>query len=866
MNKLLQPESIDLINQFEECGEKSGDVPVEISTKFLERFSEQLYPSPQKAFEELISNGWDAGASIVDVRISDPLSQPNAVLVVFDNGHSMDSEGIKNLWRIAHSDKEVRDKINNRPLIGKFGVGKLATYTLAQKLTYICKGKDEIIRMVVMDYASKEIGEGDERKSLSNIKLPVHKLKEEDVLRLLNDFPEGMEIRKIIESGEDGYSTESDYEDEYGGDSIDSIKTHKSDKKTWTLAILSDLKDVGRKLKVGVLRRMLSSALPIGDKIRICINGEQIQSSKEDKETIKTWRIGRDDLDITQLTLDDDESENITIKKGKKGLPHIIIEGVGKVTGTIKLYKERISGGTSEGHGRSNGFFVNVRDRVINQKDPLFGGPVLNHSAWACFRMTVRADEIHKNLMVDRDRQSETRAVKILRVFLIKMFNMARNVYESDKQLKLTDGGDILINSIGIISLAPLYRIVSAALEGESVPKIIDMEGIDDIEAKKTAWKENTADKLSKAVKEVSFKKYEPDDIFVKYQVSSNSILINKNHSFYQEHSRSRDEQELLRSVAVVELLSDIYAIDIGVSKDSIEKIREYRNKLMRFQVMKKPKSGKTFSNILDDAQHRSEQHKLMEVIVCKILEFLGFEVDYMGEAGKPEGVAKAYTIPGKANYSVKQDKTPTYIFTFDTKSSAKDKVSTKDLNLDSMPIHRVGHGAQYSLVIAPGFQNGQLTDKCRHNGVTPMEVSDLKRLIDCVTNYGAINLKDFQGVFEKYSPQDVKEWVNDLENSLKENRKLTSKIFIELLTEIEGQAPQTLEASTVAYEYRKTFGMDIDIEDIKALVLGWSVIVPDLVQLDGSRITLTTSARRLAEAIKEEAKKIDVDILNKND
>ena len=39
-------------------GTKTTDISVEISTRFLEHFSEQLYSSPQKAFEELIANGW----------------------------------------------------------------------------------------------------------------------------------------------------------------------------------------------------------------------------------------------------------------------------------------------------------------------------------------------------------------------------------------------------------------------------------------------------------------------------------------------------------------------------------------------------------------------------------------------------------------------------------------------------------------------------------------------------------------------------------------------------------------------------------------------------------------------------------------
>ena len=45
-------------------GTKTTDISVEISTRFLEHFSEQLYSSPQKAFEELIANAWDAGVRL----------------------------------------------------------------------------------------------------------------------------------------------------------------------------------------------------------------------------------------------------------------------------------------------------------------------------------------------------------------------------------------------------------------------------------------------------------------------------------------------------------------------------------------------------------------------------------------------------------------------------------------------------------------------------------------------------------------------------------------------------------------------------------------------------------------------------------
>jgi hypothetical protein len=59
----------DAVVSPETIGRPSSKIQVELSTRFLEHFSEQLYSSPQKAFEELISNGWDAGARSVDVRV-----------------------------------------------------------------------------------------------------------------------------------------------------------------------------------------------------------------------------------------------------------------------------------------------------------------------------------------------------------------------------------------------------------------------------------------------------------------------------------------------------------------------------------------------------------------------------------------------------------------------------------------------------------------------------------------------------------------------------------------------------------------------------------------------------------------------------
>ena len=44
-------------------------INVTIGPQFLNLFSEQLYSSPNKAFEELVANSWDPGATVVHIGV-----------------------------------------------------------------------------------------------------------------------------------------------------------------------------------------------------------------------------------------------------------------------------------------------------------------------------------------------------------------------------------------------------------------------------------------------------------------------------------------------------------------------------------------------------------------------------------------------------------------------------------------------------------------------------------------------------------------------------------------------------------------------------------------------------------------------------
>ena len=185
------------ISALDSMGSVIGKIPVQLGADFLAHFSEQLYSSLNKAFEELAANSWDAGAQAVWIRFSDELSDPNASVLVLDDGESMDAEGLRILWQVAHSNKRSTPPTHGRPPIGKFGIGKLATYVLADKLTYVCKALDGEIRAVTMNYGS--IRASDKKPVfIENVELELRKVELSEVRGLLKGLHHGEEIVHLM--------------------------------------------------------------------------------------------------------------------------------------------------------------------------------------------------------------------------------------------------------------------------------------------------------------------------------------------------------------------------------------------------------------------------------------------------------------------------------------------------------------------------------------------------------------------------------------------------------------------------------------------------------------------------------------------
>ncbi len=622
---------------------------------------------------------------------------------------------------------------------------------------------------------------------------------------------------------------------------------------------------------------MLEAALPLGSEMAIRLNGVLLCSSKINHPIQKQWIIGPQlgineiDIEIDQETTTKDTESNLKQSKSKlripvrvitNPIPSIELPGIGVVTGTVKLYEDSITGGKSDERGLSNGFHINVLGRVVNQENPSFGEKDLSHAAWARFRMTVRVDGLNKYLTTDREKFREQRELKIFRAFLRKVFNMVRTNYDSDENAGLPDGGDLLVKSLGVISLSPLRNVVSETLKTQPLlPGLFDETGIKDREEMRRAWRENTADNIKNALGQIKYERIKDDESFVKFRLSDNSIVVNSDHPFVEEHSRTKAEKELLRTFAMVSLLSDIYALDIGIEPSSLENIRSFREKLLRFQAIQSRQSGTYIAKLLLQTQHDSDNSKRFELVLSDALRYLGFDVKDLAKSGEPEGIASAFPMPTRIKPTQENSTPPLYSLSFDAKSSKHEAAKTGNIKLDGVVQHRKKFKANYALVVAPGYTGESIVDRCNEQKVTAMTARDLGKLLEYTVEYGAIPLTKLEEVFQIYDHSKVSEWVKNLEGWLRSQRVLTIDIFLQALKSLKGQVPDALSASVISYECRRSLKVASVMDDeVIALARGLSILIPDIIGVDGDKIIVNASVDRVAASINAQLEKLHND------
>ena len=115
-------------------GREPGELVLTFAGNIVKHLGVQMYAGrPTPAIAELISNAWDADATLVDVRL--PLGEPwtpnnpKHYIEVSDNGNGMTWDMVRDAYLDVGRDRREDEKTdrspNGRLLQGRKGVGKL---------------------------------------------------------------------------------------------------------------------------------------------------------------------------------------------------------------------------------------------------------------------------------------------------------------------------------------------------------------------------------------------------------------------------------------------------------------------------------------------------------------------------------------------------------------------------------------------------------------------------------------------------------------------------------------------------------------------------------------------------------------------
>jgi hypothetical protein len=811
-------------------------VPVRISLAIIERFSEGLYSSPNKTFEELVSNSYDAGAEHVWVYMPADLAAPSSSILVIDDGESMDVQGLNDLWRIGKSTKRDGSVDRHREPIGKFGIGKLATYVLAEELTYIVL-KDGVYRAVTMDY-QKVRGEMNDPHTLN---LQVVELTREEareaLLANLRDY--GVRMKPVMES---------------------LFPDSSENPQHWTAAVMTSLKKPAQGIQQGRLKWVLSTAIPLNPSFNLFYNGDLIQASKAQGEETWHFTIG--------------ESEELLKPDDRIGVPtKIVVDGddrpayrlplAGTIWGHAQLFKDPLQRGNSEKLGRSHGFFVRVRNRLINLDDPTFNvGPELRHGTLTRFNMVVNADDLDALVASPRESLQESPEVRQLQAYMLSVFNRSRAALQAiddqDNMPLLTQQGRISNPPPGLTQ-GPLRRMLRRASQGEQAVRDTLGIKVDD-----NALPDSLAQSESEILEQVLVEPLSEDTRLITYDPQRRAAVLNQKHPFVSNYIDNRGTQEALQLLGLTELLTQAYMLDENIDAETVRRIMARRDAFLRDLVSYHPRSAPVVASNLRDA---SNDEKALEDAVADALTIMGYHVQRVGGKGTPDGIATVRL--GRRTGAASES----YALTYDAKSSGKEakklldpevgksqprapRIQAGTARTSILRVHRERAADQfslevapiYTLLVAPGFQgDGDETsligDICRNDGITPITVDDLSRLVEL---YPLRRLTPLQlrALFSSHTPEASREYVDAVEAQSPPESPPVAEVIDLLVQYSERRTPVTIDTiMTAVYERR---GIDLNREEATAIVRGLAALAPATMYFDGDLVAMNATPNGL--------------------
>ena len=825
-------------------GTKTGDIDVVLSYDIVRLFSEGLYESPNKAIEELVSNSFDAGAKRTYVVMSPDLNTQDATIAVVDDGEGMDGRGLRRHWRIGDSNKrKIRKLPLGRKQIGKFGIGKLSTYVLANRLTHISKYKSKYYS-ATMDYGGIDKHPGSGIVSKESIKIPLRELDAE-------------QAKVAVDLWAKHANFNTDDVPLFGDKSPES----------WTISIMSELKPKVQEIEPGRLRWILRTALPLHPNFGIWLNGEKLESSKSNRHPAKTWIIGKD---ITELPRPGLQNTKVSVdKKLPKTSEHrfgLVVPGLGRITGYVEGYKDPLTGNKSDEFGRSYGFFVFIRERLLYPGDDHFGIPsnILRHGTLSRFRLLIHMDELDHELRSSRDGISEGPRLEIARNVLQGIFNKVRHVietYDLEEESGTKLARRIATSPTGL-SRGPIVELSRAVAESKEKSRYLIIPNHASPEKRETflADLNQRAQQAESFVTGVDFD-YDGTsrDGIVKFDTKSGVLLLNGLHPFvatFDKEFGNRNMDQPLKLFAMAEVLAEAHLYSIGIKSENIDEFLLTRDQLLRDLANESGRlSASSVANDLSNARNNPDR---LEEAVCNAFTILGFDTRRIGKKGEPDGVAIAHLSPddegNPCGYKVSLEAK--------SKEDPEGKINAQSVDISAVIRHRKKHECDHAVVVCQKFTTekgsdsalGQSIDDDREKTlakkeprtITLIELDDLENLV-MLCPKKRLQLPKIRELFKCRLPDESKAWVESTRAINIEKPRYRE--IIETIELLQKKSRRAAVKYAALHNELQHLDPPIDYEtdeEVTAVCKAMALIAPNSIRITPEKVVLEQSARNV--------------------
>ncbi|WP_158920372.1 hypothetical protein [Streptomyces sp. NBRC 109706] len=304
--------------------------------------------------------------------------------------------------------------------------------------------------------------------------------------------------------------------------------------------------------------------------------------------------------------------------------------------------------------------------------------------------------------------------------------------------------------------------------------------------------------------------------------------------------------------------------LDEHIDAATVNRIMKRRDAFLRDLVSYYPRSAPVIAKSLRDS---SNDEKALEDAVADALGIMGYHVQRVGGKGTPDGIATVRL--GRRSSESSQS----YALTYDAKSSGSDarrmldpekqKPSERPARIQAgtartsvLRVHRERAAEQFNLdvaprftlLVAPGFQGdgdekALIGDICRNDGITPITVEDLARLVELFPLRRLTPLK-LQELFASHTPDGTRAFVDAVQEQDPPAAPPVSEVIELLVQYSERRTPVTVDTiMTAVYERR---GIDLDRDETAAIVRGLAALAPATMYFDGQIVALNATPQGL--------------------